>query len=712
VKQLLDHSLTVSALRWMLLVQVACLALHITLIPLSLTSILVFCVLWRLQVIRGRWRFPNRYIKVMLATLGLIILVTSFQKLSVSAAVSFLLLAYGLKLIELHSRRDAYISLFLSFLVAAIVFLFETSLLVASLVLSVCIAITCALIAMHSKKSQSIYSLVKQSSVYWLSAIPLMLVFFVFFPRMAPLWSLDLGQSSRTGLTDNISPGDIAKLTQSDELVFRARFFSDLPMQPEGMYWRAFVLDYTDGRGWKRSEAVDYIGNLIDWYGEPASKWQQQMTSEGPYYDYEVILEPTHQPWLFSLDGSLPEQAHLGLTQDFTLQYDKPVRQTIRYSSKMPSLVSREPRLAQWRAGRELQLPENENPKTRALAQRLWQETQDVALFVNRVLEYFIENQFSYTLRPPLLGEKANDEFLFETRKGFCAHYAGALVTIARYAGVPARVVGGYLGGEWNEQAKYVTVRQYDAHAWTEIWVPGKGWTLVDPTSVVAPDRVASGLAEAMREEGSFLEDSLLSPHRYQGIAVLDSVREMIDSINYQWSLRVVGFDVKKQTGIFSEMTSQWGRYTWLVVAGLILVSLFIPFLLWGIYVLFKRLNQRRTPKEKFEIALMGILRKYLIGNKTATRSLTNKDARTQKTNYAEMNVRKEAGVTIVPNGVTPNDLFLQLLECYPQKDQQIEWLAKRYESLCYGELSDGNPKDKDKQWQFMLKQLLQLKAN
>jgi len=149
-----------------------------------------------------------------------------------------------------------------------------------------------------------------------------------------------------------------------------------------------------------------------------------------------------------------------------------------------------------------------------------------------------------------------------------------------------------------------------------------------------------------------------------------------------------------------------------LVVAGLIVLSLFIPFLLWGIYLLFKRLNQRRTPKERFEMALIGLLKKHLVSNKTATRSLTNKSARTQKPNYAEMDVRNEVGVVDSLIGVTPNDLFLKLLECFPQKDQQIEWLAKRYESLCYGELSDHNPKEMDKQWQFMLKQLLQLKAN
>ncbi|MFC3149745.1 transglutaminaseTgpA domain-containing protein [Litoribrevibacter euphylliae] len=693
MKAALDQALTVSALRWMLLAQFLSLALHLPRMPIGLMALLGLCTVWRLQIIRGRWRLPNSSIKVMLATAGLIILVLSFEKLSVMAAVSFLLLAYGLKLIELHTQRDAYISLFLSFLVVAINFLFETSIAIAFVVLLVCIIITCALVAMHSLKERSTVTLLRQSSLYWLSAIPLMVIFFVFFPRMAPLWSLDLGGGAKTGLSDNMSPGDIAKLTQSDELVFRARFERDLPIPPTGLYWRALILDKSDGRGWKRASAVDYSGELIDWYGEPKSYWQENLTVEGPFYPYEVILEPTHQPWLFSLDGAYPEQPHVGLTQDFMLQYDKSVRQALRYSSQLPTNVIREPQLARWRGGRELQLPENENPKTRALAQAFWEETKSVSGFVDKVLTYFVDNQFRYTLKPPLLGEKANDEFLFETRQGFCGHYAGALALMARYAGIPARVVAGYLGGEWNANARYLSVRQYDAHAWTEIWVPEKGWTVVDPTSVIAPDRIELGLAEAMREEGSFLEDSLLSPHRYQGLAIMDSIRQLVDNINYQWSLRVVGFDVKKQTGILADLVGQWGRYAWLVIASMVLAALLLPFLIWGGYRLIKQLTHHRTNKQRFESLLI--------------RSLSK--AEKKNSDYPNSG---EASVSTVDK-MTPRQLFQMLAEHHPEHEPKIKWLSQTYEELCYGRRSDvafeGQTESTEKQWRFLLKQLKQL---
>jgi transglutaminase-like putative cysteine protease len=685
MKQHLDQALTVSALRWMLLAQALSLSLHVFRLPIGLIALLGLCLVWRLQIVRGRWRFPNNSIKVIMATTGLVVLVLSFQKFTVMAAVNFLLLAYGLKLIELHSQRDAYISLFLSFLVVAVVFLFETSLAMAACVLGVCLVISCALIAMHSIKDRSPIELLRQGSLYWLSAIPLMVIFFVFFPRMSPLWSLELGQGAKTGLSDQISPGDIAKLTQSDELVFRARFLSNTSVSAENLYWRAFVLDESDGRGWKRSDPVGYAGDFVDWFGEPISQWQQLMETQGPYFPYEVIVEPTQQPWLFSLDGALPEQNHVGLTQDFMLQYDKPVRQALRYTSQMPSKVAREPRLAQWRTGRELQLPENENPQTKQLALTFWQQTGDVEAFISKALSYFSENGFSYTLKPPVLGQKANDEFLFSTRKGFCGHYAGALALMARYAGIPARVVVGYLGGEWNENAGYLTVRQYDAHAWTEIWVPGKGWRRVDPTSVIAPDRVERGLAEAMREEGSFLEGSLLSPHRYQGVAILDAVRQMVDSINYQWSLRVVGFDVKKQTGVFAELVSAWGRYTWLFVGIIILLGLLLPFLCWGAYRLFTRLGRRRTLKERFEFKLV--------------------QAVIKNSNYA----KSEGALKNTAFQMTPRQLFHCLYELHPEQKQQLVWLSKRYEDLCYGELAEQSSEDADQQWRFMHKQLKQL---
>ena len=609
MKSVLDASLTLSALRWMLLAQLSSLLIHVPRMPWWLIAVLVICIGWRWQVIQGRWRFPTKPVKTLLAIVGMAAIVFTFRKVSVEAAVNFLILAYGLKLIELYSRRDAYISLFLSFLVTGLSFLFGTEMLSAAFVLTSCVFITSALIAMHSRIVFKPLQLVKQAGLYWLSAIPLMIIFFVFFPRMSPFWSIDVGQSAKTGISDQINPGDIAKLSQSDELVFRVRFLDDVPTNPGSLYWRAIVLDESDGRGWKSNKPVNYSGNPVDWYGKGVSLWQENIQRTEPNYPYEVILEPSNQQWLFSLDGSIPEQPSVGLTQDFTLFYDKPIRQTLRYSASLPSHVIREVDLYRWRLSRELQLPKNENPQTKDLALKLKGESTSPKAFVDKALSFFIDNGFRYTLKPPVLGQKANDEFLFDTQRGFCAHYAGALALMSRYAGIPARVVVGYLGGEWNAQAGYLSVRQYDAHAWTEVWFPDQGWVLIDPTSVVAPDRLEQGLAEAVKDEGSFLEDSFFSPHRYKAVKWLNNARQLIDEINYQWSLNVVGYDVKKQAGIWSELIASWGRSAWLMVGLSIVVAIAVPFLIWGGILLYVRMKQKKSLQVKFEMLLFRMLK-------------------------------------------------------------------------------------------------------
>lgn len=683
MKSTLDMSLHLSALRWMLFAQFASISIHLPRMPWWLTAFMLVCIVWRWQIIVGRWRFPSALLKTGLAVGGMVGIVVSFQKVSVEAAVNFLILAYGLKLIELHTRRDAYISLFLSFLVSALFFLFYTEIIAASVVLANAVIITAALIAMHSRITQRASVLLKQSVLYWLSAVPLMVIFFVFFPRMSPFWSIDVNQGAVTGISDKISPGDIAKLSQSDKLVFRARFLDGVPASPSSLYWRAIVLDNTDGRGWKAHSNANYAGAIVDWYGDQSSAWQALLKRSEETLSYEVILEPTNQFWLFSLDGSLPEQPHVGLTQDFTLKYDKPIRQTLRYQSSMPTELTREPELFQWRLRRELQLPDNHNPKTEALALQIKSSSETPQQFIDNALQYFTQNNFVYTLKPPTLGEKANDEFLFETQRGFCAHYAGALALMARYAGIPARVVVGYLGGEWNEQAGYLTVRQYDAHAWTEVWMSGRGWVNVDPTSVVAPERIQQGLQEAVSEENTFLEDSFFSPHRYKAVEWLNDMRQTMDYLSYQWSLNVVGYDVQKQSSFWADLLKTWGSHVWLMVGLLIASAIAGPLVLWLLARQFRHFTVRRSGKLRFEQQLL--------------RLLTDDDNEPEQQALLKLSPRK---------------LFDMLKSNYPEEKALVDWLSQRYEALTYGDLAAGNTEEHKKHWLFMLKRLKQLKAN
>src|SRR5690606_34547344 len=161
---------------------------------------------------------------------------------------------------------------------------------------------------------------------------------------------------------------------------------------------------------------------------------------------------------------------------------------------------------------------------------------------------------FYYTLQPPVMATDEVDDFLFNARRGFCAHYAGALVFVARAAGIPARVVTGYQGGEWNDESRYLTVRQFDAHAWAEVWLPGEGWVMVDPTAAVAPDRIQYGLEQAVAEEGTFLQQQLFSTHKLRGISWINRLRLEFDSLNYYWQLWVLSYDNQRQKNLWQSV--------------------------------------------------------------------------------------------------------------------------------------------------------------
>jgi transglutaminase-like putative cysteine protease len=206
-----------------------------------------------------------------------------------------------------------------------------------------------------------------------------------------------------------------------------------------------------------------------------------------------------------------------------------------------------------------LQLPKNSNPQSVALAKRLFAESASKQEFINRVMIRYRKQEYYYTLRPKRLGNTNTiDEFLINNKKGFCAHYAGSFVFLMRAVGIPARVVTGYQGGAWNEKGKFLSIRQYDAHAWTEVWLENRGWIRFDPTSMVAPSRIEQNLEEAVAGEGSFLEGKIFSLSKYQW---LNSLKDKLDSTQYAWRKFVLGYDNDTQASflkrLFGELSMQ-----------------------------------------------------------------------------------------------------------------------------------------------------------
>ncbi|OMH33694.1 hypothetical protein BGP75_11860 [Motiliproteus sp. MSK22-1] len=550
-----------NSLVWLLASMFAGIAPHFSRLPLWVIAVCLLCGSWRIMVYRSRWKLPGRWIKALLVFSSFAAVLGHYGTLfGPDAGTALLILGFCFKLLETHNRKDAFTVVVLGFFVVATAFFYTQSMLSAGYLLLVCFMVTAALIGLNQTPLQTDPKrTARRAFKLLLQSIPLMLVLFVFVPRVAPLWSLDLsGSRAKTGLSDRITPGDIAELSRSPELAFRVEFEGSIP-DTSKLYWRGLVLDHYDGATWSRGVSnneqslMDREPMVAGFNGE-GIPWQASVRFQGDQYRYRVIMEPTDKRWLFALPAARSENRRVGFSRDFRLLSDTPISQPFSYSVSSDLRFSLDTSLPRWLAQRNLQLPETGNPRSRQLAERLLKQSKTASSYVTQVLTFFSEKTFSYTLRPPRLTGDRIDQFLFETRQGFCSHYAGAFVYLMRSAGIPARIVAGYQGGEINPLGGHLLVHQFDAHAWAEVWLPGQGWKRADPTAVIAPSRVEQGVEEALSEEQSFLEDSVLSPLRYRSINWLTQFRFAWDYVNFAWHRSVLGYDAKLQADFLSRL--------------------------------------------------------------------------------------------------------------------------------------------------------------
>lgn len=560
-----------NSLAWLLTAQIVVLLPHLPRLPYWVSALWLGCALWRVQIQRMRLGYPGPLFKtlgIVAITLG--VWLTERTLIGLDAAVMLLLLLFMFKLLEMRNPRDAIVVIYLGFFIVATAFLFNQSILLALYQLFSLLVLVAALVGLQQTAGRNDPSrALRTGSVLLLQAVPLMVVLFLFFPRIGPLWSVDSpGGNATSGLAESMAPGDIANLARSGDLAFRVQFEGQIPRH-EALYWRALTLSSFDGRSWSH---LDFASRA-----EPRD-WEV----EGEPITYQVTALASRQPWVFSLRGATSEDERLVMTRDFMLRSRRPLSETTSYQaiSYPQSLLEPQGLTAVQRRLYTI-LPEEVDPRSRAFAAQLRSEYPDDAKLVQALLRHFNQEPFFYTLRPDTLGVNTNDEFLFDTRRGFCAHFAGAMAFVLRAAGIPARVVAGYQGGEINPDGDYVLVHQFDAHAWVEAWLPGQGWVSVDPTFQVAPERIERGIQEALRGEGSFLEDSLLSAARYRSIGWINSARLQWDAINFQWQLRVLGFQSDRQTGFFQRWlgTTDWQRIGLILLGCVALVM--IPLALW-----------------------------------------------------------------------------------------------------------------------------------
>jgi transglutaminase-like putative cysteine protease len=530
-----------NALAWIILSLFLLVAPHAPRVPLWVLALFLGAAIWRILVYRGVWSFPRWPVKLGLILAAFAGVLFSFRTLiGLEPTVSLLLTAFALKLLELSKRKDAYVLIFLGYFVILTVFLFSQDLLIVLFCLFNTVVVTAALVALHRPGEDRFNGRpMRLAMVMIAQSIPLMLVLFFLFPRIGPLWTVPMkSQTARTGMSDFMKPGDVSRLSRSGEVAFRVQFDGDIPPRSE-MYWRGLVFSQLRGETWS---SLSYFSV------PPLERRQQAPALEGEPLRYSVIMEPTQQNWVYSLRYGRSPTPGMISAGDFRLFRATPIEDDLLYQVRSWPDAVLEPELSAWRRGVELQLPDDANPRTQALGRRIADTSGNAAEIVQRVLDMYRNQPFTYTLQPPLLPETDGmDAFLFDTRRGFCEHFAGSFVMLMRAAGVPARVVAGYQGGELNPINGTVIVHQFDAHAWAEVWIEGDGWVRVDPTAAVAPTRIELGMEEAVSGEGSFLADSPLSPLRYRGISWVNMLRLRYDALTYGWQAWIVGFDSDRQ---------------------------------------------------------------------------------------------------------------------------------------------------------------------
>lgn len=492
--------------------------------------------------------------------------------------VNLLVMACALKLMLLRSPRDYYqLVTSLLFLIGC-GFVFQQSIVMTGLYLFLTFLNLLSLSFFFSP-STNLKVQTMRIIVMCLQALPIGVLLFLLLPQLPPLWQTPSAKSAQTGLAEKISPGDIAELSQSTELAFRATFKGNTPRAQE-RYWRAIVLEDFDGKNWQvhpeRKLARRQHFRL---------KQEFSPLLSGDFFKYEVMAEPTQQRWLFALDLAVPDgpksNAEIWQGYDYQLISQRPLASQYQYRvrSYPQALPLQGPSSLDMRLN--LTTPLSSNPRTQQWVARLRQQHPLDSEFVSALLNYFIRQDFRYTLRPQTMYSDPIDQFLFDKQAGFCSHYASALAYSLRLGGIPARVVAGYQGGEMNssdQTARYLSVYQYDAHAWVEAWGDKTGWTRLDPTSLVAPDRINFGLQQAMLEEGSFLADSPFSLTKLADIAWLNDLRLALADIDYHWSRWVLGYDNQTQTDLFKSIIGKLSpqRLAFLGLGVVVLISLLL----------------------------------------------------------------------------------------------------------------------------------------
>jgi len=567
---------SMQAIIWLLL----SLSVTFTLYAFNLENWVPACfvvfAIWRFFIEKNNWSYPSLWLRFPLTIAGgIAVLATYGSMFGRDASVALLAVMISMKLLETKTKRDFIVMVILSYFLTVNILLFTQAIWIFIAILVALTGLTACLISVSHQSKQTENSpsawkiQAKLAGLLLIQATPIMIALFVLFPRIpGPIWGIPKdAYSGMTGLSDSMEPGNISQLSLSSKIAFRAEFKSAIPANNQ-LYWRGPVLWHQEGRRWLITSDKIHLAT-------------ETLETSGIATDYTITLEPHNRNWLLLLD--LPKATPNPLPAEASIKHDMqvlskaPILTRIRYDGHSYLNYKLGAQLSEHERTLALQLIEDENPKTRQLASKWISESKSPSQIIETALTMFREQPFIYTLAPPLLGKEPVDDFLFNTKRGFCEHYASSFVYLMRAAGVPARIVTGYQGGEFNPNGNYLIIRQSDAHAWAEVWLKNKGWVRIDPTAAVSPDRIESGI-------GAALPDSDLLPIlSRQDYPMLKKLYLNLDTLNNGWNQWVLGYDQDKQLVLLKKLIHKdiaWGDIGLVLVAAMIGLMLLVSYLL------------------------------------------------------------------------------------------------------------------------------------
>lgn len=515
-------------------------------------SCLFLAVIFLFYIYSKRQKRISKVITFSIVCVALLSIFFSFKTfLGVEAGVSVLSTFLFAKALETKAKRDVIVLFNFALFVSASSFLYSQAAWMAALIFMCFMSCLIGLYRLQSteflsEKDEKI-SVIKDAQHVGkliIFAIPFFILLFLFFPRLPPLWHIPIpDDSSVTGLSDTMSPGDIAKLSQSSELAFRIE--GDMQQLPERseLYWRALVLDQYDGKTWTSNFMNQQPVQQADYKNLPTKM------------SYQYLPADARMKWVTALEKSYPQQNRYALRMDWSVV---PFRPNARIAPISMQWIGDDPvngmdnNISELIKSENLKTPSTDI-QTRQFAQQLFNKSnKNQEQYIENVLNWYKSNGFVYTLSPGILGTNRVDEFLFQSRQGFCEHYASSFVMLMRYVGIPARIVVGYQGGQLSLDGETWEVRQLDAHAWAEVYLNNQ-WVRYDPTSIIVPERIYNGMQNMISANQGVLGDGQ-SQWKYQKFNLINTVRTWSDYLGYQWQSKVVGYDVEAQRNWFARI--------------------------------------------------------------------------------------------------------------------------------------------------------------